>query len=211
MKLKKISVVLIASSFLFVGFFSSCNKKLKKELDEQKQEIADLKAQQDATNATLGFNSPPSMSMTTTTTTATNPDSAISVNRSYKFTTGPNTTNMQNNHDGTWDVYMYVTEVSYWDNDSYIGLTYNPTTKVVTDAYIYMNYYDYQYDYKNVRLDQNDPNTTATFTVNNFNTTSGAFEITASGSTNASSSYNIYSGKPYTANFHYSGTLTVFQ
>ncbi|HVD97073.1 MAG TPA: hypothetical protein VNB90_02640 [Cytophagaceae bacterium] len=218
--MKKKSMLLMAAAVVMSVAFSSCNKKLKDDIKDLDNQVADLKSQQattnsnlsatnstlDATNSTLKFY-PFSM----TVSTKNDNDSAMTISRTYKFNTGPDYSNITNNHDGTYSVYLYVTESAYWDNDAYMGFTYNPTTKVVTNGSFDLNYYDYQYNYKNVRLYQSDADATVTVTVNTFDTTTGAVDISVNGTTTTASSYNIYSGKAMTASFHYTGTLTVFQ
>ena len=220
MKKNKSLLLLVFCLVLAVGF-TSCSKKLKDDLKAQDAEIAALKALEEANSASnasntnnlngvigaLGYNSPFTMSLTTKNTS----DSVITVNKTYRFYTGPDYTNMENNNDGTWNVYLYVSEVAYWDNDARITCTYNPTTKVVTNARVNLNYYDYQYNYKNPQLRQSDTEATVNFVFNTFNTTTGAIDATISGSTTDLSTNNIYSGKGMTLSFHYAGTLTVFQ
>ncbi len=214
MKKNKISVLLMAVALVMTGTFSSCNKKLKEEIKDLDKQVEDLKAQQattnsnlNATNNTLGFNSPFSMSLTT----KNGADSTIVVNKTYKYWTGDDYTSMENNHDGTYNVYLYVTEAAYWDNDAYLYFVYNPTTKVVTNGVVNMDYIDYEYSNKTPTLSQADTEATVTFNVTKFDTSTGVIDVTISGSTTNASASNVYTGKAMTLSFHYVGTLAVFQ
>ena len=174
MKKNNYSILLLITCFVMTGFFSSCNKKLKDDIKKQDEEVAALKALQEANSAAnatnaanlngvsamIGYNSPFSMSLTTKNTA----DSVIKENKTYRYYTGGDYCYMQPNGVGTWYVELSVSEIPNWNREAYLSCTYNPTTKVVTNARVNLNYYDYTYSYKNPRLDQNDTETTATFT-----------------------------------------------
>jgi hypothetical protein len=196
----KLSVFLMVVAIAVSGL-SSCNKKLKKDVKDLDQQVADLQAQQAQTNNTIGF--PFTMALTTTDAAS----APVSVNKTYKFWTGTDYCYMGANGDGTYYFYIEITEAANWDLEGYMYGDYDPTTNTVANGGVYLTYYDSNWNTMQPQFYQSDANATLNFTVNTFNTTTGAVDIKVVASTNASSTYNIYTGKPMSATFTTAGKL----
>jgi hypothetical protein len=210
-------------SMLVAGatLFSSCNKKLKddisdleKKVNELKKHNSELQEQVNGVENILGSNEP----IAATTTFVDNNDATRTITGVYKFKGGNNETqHMIKNDDGTYDIYIERISDVGWEEGAWVGFTYNPTTKAVTNKRGGQYWDDQDPYYDNVRYDE-DYTTGLTFniTVNSLNVATGdiSLNFSASGTaayTNAVEYYYVPNkGKPVSTTFTFAGKLKVF-
>ena len=179
--MKKLSIIFLAFPLLF----SSCNKKLKNDLNdleksvqEQKDLNAGLQNQVNNVNSLLGSNEP--MIAITTFKDDNNVDRSVS--NTYSFKAGNYSTQyMEDNGDGTYDVYIERFSDVEWHEGASIGFTYDPVTKAITAPYI-QHYWDWNISGYNDRAYYNIyslPLPTMTITINSIDISSGYIDLTA--------------------------------
>jgi hypothetical protein len=205
MKSTKFKIFSLATLVALSTVLSSCNKKLKDDIDDLEKQVSDLKDQQTETNNTIG--APLSMTLTTT----DDDGNPVSVSKTYKYTPGPDYSYIKEDAQGNYYFDLYSTEVAYWYSDAEMWGTFNPTTKTVTNGGVYLSYYDKYKNERSPEFRQSDAFATLTYTFNNFNTVTGDVDITIVCSTTSESDYNIYSGKPMNATFTFKGKVGAFK
>jgi hypothetical protein len=196
-------IFLLLSAALVLGTtFSSCNKKLKDDIEELEAQISTLQSQQNNTNTVIqdAFGAPAVFSFST----KNNNDETISINDTYRFATEYDF--IEDNGDGTYDFELYNHQFAYWSNASvYIEGTYNPTTNTVENAYLDISFIDQFGDDLNPEISQDNTENTFNFTISNFNFATGRMDISVNGSTSAASGDNYYSNEPMTFSYSVSG------
>jgi hypothetical protein len=192
--------------------FSSCNKKLKDDIESMEKQVADLKDQQNQTDAILGANEPMTAS---TKFTDDNGDEKI-VTDIYKFKSSDNSTQgLYDNGNGTFTVYIERFSDVDWQEGAVIRFIYNPETKEITDKsvrhYWSLNgpYNDnaYYYDYQT--------GATINVTINSINISTGNISVNVTASGDEQYSYDYYDqvpneGSPVTTTLSFSGKLKAF-
>jgi len=133
-------VLLILSLFVAgTATLTSCNKALKKDVKDLDKQVADLQAQNaqlqaqaNTTSAVLGANEP----ITATTTFFDSNDSARTVTDTYYFKANNYSTQyIQDNGDGTFDVYIERFSDVDWNEGAEFGFTYDSATQMMSNQW----------------------------------------------------------------------------
>jgi hypothetical protein len=205
---------------------TSCNKKLKEELNDLEKSVNDEKAknealqnqlntlngQVDTINGQVGtingvlIRKPISMTFSTSNSTG-----ALSHTASYPFVYGSDYgySYIEDNGNGTYYVYVERAGDLGTDFDVVIEFTYNPTTNTVTFPYLQTQGYFSNGNYFYAEFNGS-TNITQTITVSSFNFNAGTISFTYSGSTTAAYSNNAYTNQPMTATASYSGPMAKY-
>jgi hypothetical protein len=125
---------------------------------------------------------------------------------------------MDDNGDGTYDIYIERFSDVEWYEGAWVAFTYNPTTKAVTNKRGGQYWNDEDPYYNNARYDENYVNTGLTFTitVNSLNPATGDISLNFSASGTAAYTNAVYyyyvpnAGKPVSTTFSFAGKLKVF-
>jgi hypothetical protein len=203
---------------LFVGttFLSSCNKKLKDDLDSLEKELADLKERENQTREILGSNEP----IQASTQFVDDNGDTRTIKSTLSFKANDYSTQyMEEDADGNYWIYIErFGDVDGYDNSdaesAYIGFLYNTTTNEITNKDIYHEWLSNgPYD-DNISYYENwEPAPTINLTLNNINVSTGNISLTVTAS--GDGDYTNYWGGPnngesVSTTLSFTGKLKVF-
>lgn len=216
--MKKLFITLLIAPLIF----ASCNKKLKKEMDELEQEVAAQKAQSENlqaqntnlqnqinnVNSLLGSNEP----VTITTTFQDNSNITRNVSNVFSFKSSNYSTQyMQENGNGTYDVYIERFGDVEWEEGARLSFVYDPSNGAITSPYM-THYWSWNISgYNNYAYySGGTPAPVINITLNKISTTTGEIDLTATAS--VVDGYNgavPNAGKACSSTFSFKGTLGV--
>jgi outer membrane murein-binding lipoprotein Lpp len=216
--MKKIVLLFLSASLMGATLLTSCNKKLKEDIKDLDSQVSDLKTknetlqnQLNTTSAAIGSNEP----ITATTSFVDDNGATKTWTDTYNFKAGNYSTQyMEDNGDGTFDIYIERFSDVDWYEGAWVYFTYNPTTGVLSDK-SGGQYWDWNLPYgDNASYYESYGNCTANITLSSINTTTGAISLSFSGTSNAA----YYTNYPYycpndagaTTTLSFTGTLKVF-
>jgi predicted small secreted protein len=206
------AILLVGSALL-----SSCNKKLKKDIEELEKQVSDLQNQQNNTNAVIGANEP----ITATTTFIDDDGNTRTVTATYSFKAGDYSTQyMEDNGDGTYNVYIERFSDVDWNEGAWVYFNYDPATGAITNK-SGGQYWDWQLSYNGYVYysDSYSPPATINITINSItmNNTTNTANISLTFSANASVAYgnNVTwavpnPGEETNTSFTFNGKLKIF-
>jgi hypothetical protein len=215
---------LIIFGILITGttFFTSCNKNLKDDIKDLRQQVDSLKKHnselQESVNGVknlLGSNEP----ARATTTFKDDNDSTRTITGVFYFKGGNNDTqSMTRNEDGTYSIYIERFSDVWSEEGAWVAFTYNPATKAITDPRAGQYWDDQDPYYDNIRYDANYTTTGLTLDINikSINVATGDISLTytAAGTadyTNAMPYYYVPNqGKSVSSTFEFAGKLKLF-
>jgi hypothetical protein len=210
----KKSLLIIGALLVGTSFFSSCNNKLKDDIDAMEKEIADLKNKQEETKAILGANEP----ITATTTFVDDDGVTRTITQTFKFKANDDYTQyLGENENGTYTVYIERFGDVNWNEGAWVSFVYDPQTGDITEkrAGHYWDeeseYYDnawYAQDYYSVDANIN-------ITLHSFNISTGdiSLSVNARGNEDYTSQDSWISpnqGSIMTTKFSFNGKLKLF-
>lgn len=199
-------IVLISLAVLALS--TGCNKKLKKEIEEMDQKIQELESKQNQTSHLLGSDEPISLSFYT----SVNTNKTINLDQNFYFKAGNfNTQYLEDNGDGTYEVYIERWEDLNGNSYSFIEFDYNPSTNVATNVELGGEFYDSNGTFCDTRIRSTDPEATINVSVQSFNANTGTVSVTATGSTSNSSNYNYFAGNGMSGTWKFSGKLPIYK
>ncbi len=182
--MKKLFLALLIAPILFL----SCNKKLKKEMDElekqlqeQKAQNATLQTQINGVASLLGSNEPMTVS------TSFKYDNGITRTHSDVYSFKANnyyTQSIVDNGDGTYGIRIERFLDVDWNEAAEIEFTYISSTKAITDASI-SHYWDWNISGYNSSVAYSStysPVPTINITLNSINVSTGEIDLSASAS-----------------------------
>lgn len=181
-------------SLAFVlGILSSCG-------------INDLEDRLDKVEDALGTNEPLSVDFLTT-----NLDGAdIAKETSYLFKRKGYYEYIEDNQDGTYDVYIERFSDVDMQESAWIYFEYNSATQEVSDESAGVQYYDKSGRWINPGFYDGDAGNTISITVNALNAETGAVNVKVTASTDETATNNEYAGQPMSCTFSFKGKLDVF-
>ncbi len=189
MKLRPVLFIAFA-----VGILSSCG-------------VNDLEDRLDKIENALGTNEPLAIDFKTTNLD----DQEIIKKTSYLFKTSGYNEYINDNGDGTFEVYIERFSDVEWYEGAWISFTYDPATKETSDESTRVYFYDKFGNYVNPRFTNGDDGNTFALTVKSINVETGAVNVSVVASTDATAANNEFTAKPMTCNFTFAGTLPVFE
>ncbi|HEX6426051.1 MAG TPA: bZIP transcription factor [Niastella sp.] len=206
--------------------FVSC-KKLKDDIKDLQSQVNDLEKQNDTLKnhnsvlqeqlngvvSSLGSNEP----IAATTTFEDDNGVTRTISGVYKFkSTDYYTQKLVKNTDGTYEIYIERFGDLNWNEGAWVGFTYNPTTKAVTNISGGQYWSDADSYYDNARYSGTTTGLTMNVTIESLDVTTGAtsLKFSASGTsayTNAVSYWYVPNqGKPVSTTFSFAGKLKLF-
>jgi hypothetical protein len=211
--------VLMAGS----GFFTSCNKKLKDDVKDLRQQVDSLKKHnselQERVNDVeniLGSNEPIEVS----TTFKDDNDSTRKISSLYKFKSSNQATQTLNkNAEDNYDIYIERFSDVEWEEGAWVAFTYNPVTKAITNKRGGHYWDDQDPYYDNARYEEgygNAGDLTLDINVKSINVATGDISLTFSASGNAAYTndvpyyYTPNQGKVMSTTFSFTGKLKLF-
>jgi hypothetical protein len=212
--MKKLFITLLVVPLLF----SSCNKKLKEEVKELDSQVSDLKSKNDALHnqinglsSILGSNEP----ITATTSFVDDNGVTRTWTDTYSFkSSGPQGQLMEDNGDGTYDIFINRFKDVNGNEGAWVYFTYNPTTGVITNKGG-GQYWEWNLPYGDqAGYIESYGNCTADITLSNMNATTGEISLSFSGTSNSAyyTNYPYYSPNDTGAStsFSFTGTLSIY-
>jgi hypothetical protein len=212
--MKKIFTLLTAAAV--VSFLStSCNKKLKENMDELEASLNEEKAKNESLQNQVNTlnNAFVRSPLTVNFSTTNNDDETVSASGDYQIIVGTDylgSVMLDNDGDGTYNVTVArtPTAVSPFGPGTYssIEFTYNPTTGVITNLEAYNSGFSSQGQYFEGEFYE-DVECTQSLTVIAFDFNAGTISFNYSASTTVDYGNNAF-GNPMTLTLKYSGSLT---
>jgi hypothetical protein len=176
--------------------FTGCNK----------DEINDLEKRLDKVENSLGTNEPIKMEFST----KTGQGEDIIKNTAFLFKSAGYDNFIEDNQDGTFDVYVERFSDVEWYEGAWIDFTYNPTTKEVTNPTMRPYFYDKYGVWINPLFSPNTAGNSITINVKSFDGVSGKIDLTVTASTTADAPNNEYAGKSMSCSLSFKGKLNVY-
>jgi hypothetical protein len=179
---------------LVVVFFSSCG-------------INELEDRLDKVENALGTNEPLDIDFQTKNLE----DLDISKKASFLFKSKGYNEYIEDNQDGTYDVYIERYYDVFGNEGAWIFFEYNLSTKEITNKQARVYFYDRFGRYINpIFSDDAASGNTLTLDVKSINVETGVVDVNVTASTIETSTNNEYSGKPMNCTFSFKGKLDVF-
>jgi len=210
-------VLLILSLFVAgTAALTSCNKALKKDVKDLDQQVADLQAQNaqlqaqaNTTSAVLGANEP----ITATTTFLDDNDSARTVTDTYYFKANNYSTQyIEDNGDGTFDVYIERFSDVDWNEGIEVSFTHDSATQALSNQWCEHYWSDNDPYGDNAYYDNNYSAGAVDITLTSFNLLTGDINVSVSAAADVTYTTNYYywfpnDGKTCNTSFSFKGKL----
>jgi hypothetical protein len=180
-----------------VVVMSSC---LKGDLEDLEKQLTELEK-------ALGSNEPLVLNLSTT----DDGDVPIVKNAAFLFKGSDENDNaMYDYGDGYY--YVYVERALDVGFDEYleVGFYYDANTNTAEDGYVYMSWYDRNYNRINPEFYEGASGTTFELKINSINVETGQVSFTVTAATDETASYNEYFQKPMDCTVSFNGTLGIF-
>ena len=208
--MKKIFILFTALTVLSV-LSTSCNKKLKENMEELEADLADQKSKNETLQGQVNtlndvlVRTP----MTVNFSTTDGDGNTVSFGGSYAFVYGSDQgySYMVDNEDGTYYIYIWRGADLGTDYSGRISFTYDKNTGTSSNINVRLyGYGDKAQDINNARF-SGTTEITHNLTVSAFDFGAGTISFNYSGSTTAAYTNNYYTGNTMTASLSYSGPL----
>ncbi len=207
--MKKIFTTLAALTVLMT-LTTSCNKKLKEDMDDLEKSLNEQKSKgdnlQNQVNTLNGILVRTPIKVKFSTKDYDNEDVVIEGSYSMVGNSDYNTSVVMDNEDGTYIIYVSRRGDISGDYFTEIAFQYNPTTKVTTDIYVMARGATPKYGIFSGRF-SGTSNIVHTMTVNSFDYTAGTISFNYSGTTATAYTYNLFYDKSMSLSLEYSGSL----
>jgi hypothetical protein len=168
--------------------------------------INELEDRLDKVENALGTNEPLSIDFQTKNLE----DLDVSKKFSFLFKSKGYNEYLEDNQDGTVDVYIERFSDVDWNEGAWIGFEYDLNTKEISNQEAGVYFYDRFGRWINPRFDPDNAGNTLTLKVNSINIETGSVDVDVTASTDGTASNNEYTGKPMNCTFKFKGKLDVF-
>lgn len=203
--------------------FTSCNKNLKDDIKDLKNQVdtlkkhnSELQEQVNGIESALGSNEP----IAVTSTFVDDNNTTRTIKEVYKFkSSGAETQSLRENGDGTYDIYIERFSDVEWYEGAWVAFTYNPTSKAITNKRGGHYWSDMDSYGDRTRFDEvsyGGAGLTITITVNNINLATGEISLSFAASGTGAYTNTIHSyycpnqGQPMSTSFSFTGKLKLF-
>jgi hypothetical protein len=211
--MKKIFIY-ISAIVLLSAFSTSCNKKLKENMDELETSLNEQKSKnetlQNQVNTLNSIVVKTPMTVNFSTTDNNNETVAFSGDYSFAYGSDYGYSFIMDLLDGTYYVYIWRGADLETDYYSTLSFIYNPTTGAKTSIYAEV----YGYGSKGQQIYDAEFNGTTeitnALTVSAFDFNAGTISFNYTGTTTAAYGNNYYSGKPMSLTLSYSGSMAKY-
>lgn len=215
---------LLLLSILFIGAFAftSCNKNLKDDIKDLRNEVdslnkynSELDQKVKDLEEAIGSNEP----IIATSTFVDDDGKTRTIKGSFRFkSSGVSTHVARQMPDGNYDIYVERFGDMEWSAGAWIAFHYNPSTKTISNKRMGHYWDDFDPYANRTRYDETAYNGTGlhiSFTLHKLDLSTGALSITcnATAAADYTSQYNSYCpnpGQPMSTHFDFNGQLRVF-
>jgi hypothetical protein len=168
--------------------------------------INELEERLDRVENALGTNEPLKIDFQT----KNQDDLDVSKKTSFLFKAKGYNEYIEDNQDGTYEIYIERFSDVNWNEGAWIYFEYNLSTKEITDEQAGVYFYDRFGRWINPDFNPESAGNTFTLTVNSINVETGLVDVTATASTIETASNNEYTNKPMNCTFNFRGKLDIF-
>jgi len=212
----KRSFVVFGTLMIAALSFTSCNKNLKDDVKQLKQQNSELQEKLNGISNALGTDEP----IKASTTFKDYNNVSHTVAESYQFkSSGTSTQSLIKNPNGTYDVYIERFLDVDWNEGAWLAFNYNPATKAITNKRGGQYWNDFLSTGDRCRYDEDSYNTGLTFTINikSIDLTTGtvSLEATMAGNEEYSNGVDSYyiprRGAAVSTTLSFDGKLRVYE